>query len=407
MALPPDALGPDPEDRGVRTGPVRTGPLASPIPDAMRAFRAGRALRVLVAGGGVAALEAVLALQAEAGRLTDVTLVTAEDEFVERAASVAEPFGSAPARRRLVTEVVGTAAEVVLDEVVRVDRGARRVRTRGGRDLGYDVLVIATGARMRRPYADALTFPLDPPSAVADLLRDVEEGYDQGVAVVVPPGPTWMLPAYEIALQTAHETRRLGKTPRVVLVTPEGRPLDHFGRPAGEAARRLLDEAGVELRLRCTAVQDDRGELVLAPTGERLTGLRVVALPVLEGQAPEGVPVVADGFVGVDDLGRVASTPGLYAIGDAAAWPVKHGSLAVQQALVTARHIAQLAGADVVARPWEPMLEATLWGGRVDLHLQAAPSLAADASGLAAPAAGRHRKLAAHRLDQALDRTGR
>ena len=49
--------------------------------------------RVVVAGGGVAALEAILALRALAGRRPAITLLTPDLEFAPPAASVASPFG--------------------------------------------------------------------------------------------------------------------------------------------------------------------------------------------------------------------------------------------------------------------------------------------------------------------------
>ena len=54
---------------------------------------------VLVAGGGVAALEAVLALRALAPTQVSVALVAPDQEFVYRALSVAEPFRLGEARR--------------------------------------------------------------------------------------------------------------------------------------------------------------------------------------------------------------------------------------------------------------------------------------------------------------------
>jgi sulfide:quinone oxidoreductase len=48
---------------------------------------------ILVAGGGVAAIEAVIALRALAGRHPHITLLTAERQLVQRPASVAVPFG--------------------------------------------------------------------------------------------------------------------------------------------------------------------------------------------------------------------------------------------------------------------------------------------------------------------------
>ena len=47
---------------------------------------------VLIAGGGVAALEAVLALEALAGARVRIELLTPADEFVFRPLLVGEPF---------------------------------------------------------------------------------------------------------------------------------------------------------------------------------------------------------------------------------------------------------------------------------------------------------------------------
>ena len=50
-------------------------------------------MRVLIAGGGVAALEAMLALRALAADRVSVVLVAPDREFVYRPLAVAEPFG--------------------------------------------------------------------------------------------------------------------------------------------------------------------------------------------------------------------------------------------------------------------------------------------------------------------------
>ena len=50
-------------------------------------------LHVLVAGGGVAALEAMVALRKLAGELVEVELVSPDADFFYRPLSVAEPFG--------------------------------------------------------------------------------------------------------------------------------------------------------------------------------------------------------------------------------------------------------------------------------------------------------------------------
>ena len=56
-------------------------------------------LRVLIAGGGVAGLEALLALRDLAGDRVELTLLSPETEFVYRPMAVAEPFGRGRADR--------------------------------------------------------------------------------------------------------------------------------------------------------------------------------------------------------------------------------------------------------------------------------------------------------------------
>ena len=48
--------------------------------------------KVIVAGGGVAAIEAMLALRDAAGERVSITLVAPQDEFRYRPMSVGEPF---------------------------------------------------------------------------------------------------------------------------------------------------------------------------------------------------------------------------------------------------------------------------------------------------------------------------
>jgi sulfide:quinone oxidoreductase len=59
-----------------------------------------RPLQVLVAGGGVAGLEALLALRDLAGERVELTLLSPEAEFVYRPMAVVEPFGRGRADRR-------------------------------------------------------------------------------------------------------------------------------------------------------------------------------------------------------------------------------------------------------------------------------------------------------------------
>ena len=80
------------------------------------------AFRVVIAGGGVAALETALALRDLAEDSVSVELVAPEEEFTYRPLAVAEPFRVGEVRRfPLAKLVAATGAELRRGAVVRVD----------------------------------------------------------------------------------------------------------------------------------------------------------------------------------------------------------------------------------------------------------------------------------------------
>src|SRR5262245_21706484 len=115
--------------------------------------------RVVIAGSGVAAVEAVLALRHMAGRTFALELVAPAHTLVDKPASVATPFGfGAPtaidlgdlARRYHVELVEGTLAAV--------DAQAHTVRLADSAVRPYDHLLVAIGARTVDAVPGALTF---------------------------------------------------------------------------------------------------------------------------------------------------------------------------------------------------------------------------------------------------------
>ena len=322
-------------------------------------------LRVVVAGGGVAAVEAVLALADLAGDRVAVTLVAPNPDFAVHALRTAEPFAADHVRTRPLADLAReTGAELVAAAVTAVDAERHAVRLSTGRALGYDALVLALGARRRPAFARALTFTGDEAStAMNGLLADLEEGWTRSVAFVVPPGATWPLPLYELALQTAGEVRGMGADARLRVVTPESAPLAVFGAEASAAVRALLDEAGVGFAGDTYVSADEHGRLLDAPLGLPLGDERTVALPVLEGPALPGVPSDGAGFLPVDAFGAVRGAPDVFAAGDGTTHAIKQGGLACQQADTIAAVLARRAGADVDVRPFEPVLRARLMTG--------------------------------------------
>jgi sulfide:quinone oxidoreductase len=327
---------------------------------------------VLIAGGGVAALEAALALRALAGDRVSVDLLAPEPRFWYRPMSVAEPFRLGKTESFDLTLLANKAGTgFIPGELVSVDAARRIAYTAGSGTVEYETLLIACGALPKPAVDGALTFrgPADIP-VVEQLLGELEAGEVRRVAFVVPAGATWSLPAYELALMTASwlATKGIGGV-ELVLVTPEGEPLQLFGSEASTAVRGLLDEREIAVHVRAYAAEARGGELILI-SGDVLAADRVLALPRLHGPRIGGIPQTFEGFVSVDSHSRVVGLPDVYAAGDITTFPVKQGGIAAQQAEAAAEAIAAAAGAGVTPRPFTPVLRGLLLTGAEPRYLR-------------------------------------
>ncbi|HEY7622647.1 MAG TPA: FAD-dependent oxidoreductase [Solirubrobacteraceae bacterium] len=325
--------------------------------------------RIVIAGGGVAGIEALLALHALAADRVELTLVAPTEHFVYRPLAVAEPFALGRPRRTPLADAARAAdATFVQAPLAAVDAAARTVRLGDGQELAYDSLLLATGAATEPAFADGvLTWDGSAGAdALSGLLRDLEEGYSKRLAIVVPPGPGWPLPAYELALLIAGEAHGMGVRPEITLVTPEQAPLAIFGSRAVEVITEELERAAVRVELGAYATLESGPPraLLLRPSGRRLEVERVLALPRLRGRVPDGIPADPDGFIAVDPHGRVAGVEAVWAAGDGIAFPVKFGGLAAEQADAAAADIAAGAGAPVERKPFRPVLRGRLLTSR-------------------------------------------
>jgi sulfide:quinone oxidoreductase len=254
---------------------------------------------VVIAGGGVAGLEALLALHAQAGPRVRLTLIAPDPDFSYRPMAVAEPFSLGRAERvPLARFAEETGAELVQDAVIGVDDAAGEVRLRGGGTRRFDALLVAPGGRAVSGVPGATTWwPGGDADTYGGLLRDLEEGYSKRLAIVVPPGAVWPLPAYELALMTAGEARAMGQDDvQVTVVTPEHEPLTLFGDRASDAVADELDAAGIALETGAVG-RVTPGGLTLEPEGRILAVQRVFAVPRVVGPALDGLPADEEGFI--------------------------------------------------------------------------------------------------------------
>jgi sulfide:quinone oxidoreductase len=333
--------------------------------------------RVVIAGGGIAGLEALLAVRALAGDRVDLTLLSARPDFIYRPMAVAAPFGLGHAGRTPLADATNeTQATLAICAVEHVDTEARTVQTSTG-SFAYDSLILTLGAQPRPAFERVTTWDdRHAAEGLSGLLRDLEEGHSRRLAIVIPPGPGWPLPAYELALLIDGDARGMGLAPEITIVTPEPAPLAIFGPRAVEAITRDLDAAGitVETGVHAGLTPGHAATLLLHPGDRSLEVDRVLSLPRLVGTAVDGIPGDADGFIDVDEHCRVRGVPGVWAAGDGIAFPVKFGGLATQQADVAAQDIADLAGAPNERRPFRPVLRGKLLTGQADRWMRYVPA---------------------------------
>ena len=341
-------------------------------------------MRVVVAGGGIAALEALSGLRALAGDRVQATLLAPAVSFSYRPLSTAVPFTFREERTRPLAELAeGLGARFVGDALVEVDEGRNRVLTRNGDFLSYDALLVAVGARVSRGAPPGVTFRRgrEGTRAFAELLRELEDGAAKSVAFVVPPGAAWPLDAYELAFVASLAGSRGKAGAKVLLLTAEQRPLEALGPAASEAVGAELSGDGVELvtgvEVRDPKGHDERGRYAFSSVISQLTRRgrrgkrrlvlhlepdstlvvdRAVFLPVAQGPAVAGMAHDRRGFLRVDGHARVPGSPHHFAAGDATALSLKHSTLAASQGSAAAESIAAKAGAKIDPSPWSPVL---------------------------------------------------
>ncbi len=319
-------------------------------------------LRVVIVGGGVAGLEAALAL-ADLGRdRADVTVIAPNTEFVYRPMVVGEPFAHGAARRYPLAPIVRDAGATLLQgELGWIDAVGRTIHTKAEESIEYDALLLALGASISKRYKHALTIDdRDLDETMHGLIQDVEGDFVHKLAFVAPGRIAWPLPLYELALMTAGRAYDMGIDLETTIVTPEDSPLAIFGASASSSIAELLAHASIETITSAYAEVPNAREVVVNPGDRHFEVDRVIALPELFGPEVRGISLGDHGFIQVDPYCRVQGVEHVYAAGDATDFPIKHGGVGSQQADTAAQSIAAMAGASVKPQRFNPVIHGML-----------------------------------------------
>jgi sulfide:quinone oxidoreductase len=341
---------------------------------------------VVIAGGGVAAIETASALSRLARGLVNLTLLTPNQEFFYRPMTVLEAFGGAPSKRYQLARIAEVLdAELVEDRFAWVDRTTRTAHLASDAQLHYDALVLCLGAVARTRYKHVITIDGRPGDELRHLVDRIDGGHISRLAFVVPERLAWPLPLYEVALMSAGRAAEKDIELAITFVTSERAPLEIFGESASQGVCKLLGERGIELITSARCEIPSAGQILITLdrqlggsrrssvdlVSRRLSADQVVSLPELYGPHVRGLPGAVNGFIPVDLHCRVRGVERVYAAGDATDFAVKHGGIAAQQADAVAESIAALAGAAVKPRPFRPTIQGMLLTGAEPQYLSA------------------------------------
>jgi sulfide:quinone oxidoreductase len=345
-----------------------------------------------IVGSGTGALEALLGARKLLGAEVELCLIAPEREFHYRPIDPDSLFAPVCERSLRIAEIAEIAgARLVDDRAAVVDQQRRSVLTRDGDSVGFDYLLLAPGGRSQRALRQGeLWMRGGDPAFLDDIIVELGAGKIHRVAVVVPRGARWSVPAYELALVMAWSTADAARA-KVTLITAEEQPLAALGDATSTAVARELDAAGVEL---LTAVESvdvpapESGrrakavELVLLPEdgdraadaligqppdpdhvrfsgGSRVAFDRMISLPTVVGPKIAGVATDAAGFIEVDETLRVCGSERVWAVGACLAATLEHSALAARQADAAIAAIAAEVSGTPLGEPLEGATELT------------------------------------------------
>lgn len=331
--------------------------------------------RVVVIGAGFAGLNAAKSL---AGDPVDITIIDRRNFHLfqpllyQVATAALNPSDIAYPIRSVFRRQENVAA-VLMAEVVGVDVQNQRVTLDDGTEVGFDYLLVASGASHSyfgndhwrevapglKTVEDALTIRGRVLAAFEVAEKQPSETSRWLTFVVVGAGPTGVELAgalVEIAVHSlGNEFDEIDPSrTRVILVEGAPRVLPPYPETLSRSARRQLEELGVEVRTDALVSQIDDAGVTLAD------GERIEAGTVLWAAGVQASPLGSMLGAETDNSGRVLvaedlSLPGhprVLVLGDLAAVESVPG--VAPAAMQMGRHAARVISADAHDRPRPP-----------------------------------------------------
>jgi sulfide:quinone oxidoreductase len=300
--------------------------------------------RIVILGGGTAGTMIANRLLRELGDEARIVVIDRDNRHVYQPGLLFVPFGLADPDELVRPRglQLHEGIEFILAEVDRVDVGGAKVYVASGKQIGYDVLVIATGATLLPEETDGLTGPgwqesmftfytLDGATKLRDALSRFESG--RLVVNIVDPPIKCPVAPLEFCFLADWFLRERGVRGDVELMfaTPLDAPFTRAVASAQLGGLMVDKEIAIETEFSTGQVDGAGGKLISWDDREIMFDL-LVTIPV-----HGGAPFVSRSTGLGDELGFVLTdqrtlqsraAPNIFAIGDATNVPTsKAGSV--------------------------------------------------------------------------------
>ena len=310
--------------------------------------------KVVVLGGGFGGLETAYRLRKRVGDKADITIVSDRERFLFKPNTIYIPYGLDP--DKLTVDLAKPAARkgihLKIAHAEEIDT-VRQTVNAAGESIPYDYLVVATGATMRpeeitglSEFAQTIWTPaemLKLCAAYAKLLADVQGGARRQVLFLVPPNNKCSGPLYEMVfmLDSWLRKKRVRDKVEIGYTTYEAHFIQAFGPRLHDVVTKQFAERGITGR-NSMVVEKVTDGAVQYVGGEELPFNLLITFPAYAAStAFAGLPADARGFIKTDlPTRRVEGLDNVYAVGDAADFPVKQAFLAFLQGDAASEQIA-------------------------------------------------------------------
>ena len=352
-----------PKARGTEAATLRATPDPGALPMTVTP-------RVVVLGGGFAALETAFLLRMRLHDEVEIVAVTDQDDFLFRPNTIYIPFGGDEADLRIPLARPFARRDIRLERgrAEGIDAAAGEVALQDGRRFGYDHLVVATGADMAPGEIPGLAehaATIWTPDSMRDLgtrFRRVAEAAGRGerrrVLFLIPPNNKCAGPLYEIVFMLETWLRREGAREPVEITwsTFERSYIQAFGPRLHEVVTGEFAERGIDGHTQETATEVLPGVVRYADGSTRTFDELVAFPPYVAAVRWDGLDSDPRGFLGTDlATRRLPGHENVYAPGDAGDFPVKQAFLALLQADAVADHITSEIHGRAFRAPFDPV----------------------------------------------------